>query len=42
MSDTPVIPGIVGPELGQDTELTLLDLGYDWNEIEQLKSSGAV
>lgn len=42
MSDTPVTPGVAGPELGQDTELTLLDLGYDWDEIEQLKASGAV
>ena len=28
------------PELGQDTELTLLDLGYSWEEIERLHDSG--
>ncbi len=28
------------PELGQDTELELLNLGYDWADIERLHDSG--
>ena len=28
------------PELGQDTELELLNLGYDWEAIERLHDSG--
>jgi len=28
------------PELGQDTELELLNLGYDWPDIERLHDSG--
>jgi crotonobetainyl-CoA:carnitine CoA-transferase CaiB-like acyl-CoA transferase len=31
-----------GPEHGQDTELILLELGRDWDEISKLKESGVV
>jgi crotonobetainyl-CoA:carnitine CoA-transferase CaiB-like acyl-CoA transferase len=30
------------PEVGQHTELTLLDLGYTWEEIAVLKEQGAI
>ena len=30
------------PELGQDTELVLLDLGFEWERIQALKESGAI
>jgi crotonobetainyl-CoA:carnitine CoA-transferase CaiB-like acyl-CoA transferase len=31
-----------GPELGQDTELILLDLGFDWEQIARLKEEGVI
>jgi formyl-CoA transferase/CoA:oxalate CoA-transferase len=42
MSDTPLVPGVLTPELGQDTEVLLLELGYDWDEIERLRVSGSI
>lgn len=42
MSATPPVPGLVAPELGQDTELVLLELGYTWDEMEQFRSSGVI
>jgi crotonobetainyl-CoA:carnitine CoA-transferase CaiB-like acyl-CoA transferase len=30
------------PEVGQHTELTLLELGYTWDEIAVLKEQGAI
>ena len=30
------------PELGQDTELMLLELGWEWDRIEALKQAGAI
>ena len=30
------------PELGQHTELILLEHGYDWDDIEQLKQAGVI
>jgi crotonobetainyl-CoA:carnitine CoA-transferase CaiB-like acyl-CoA transferase len=30
------------PEHGEHTELTLLDLGYDWDEIAAMKESGVI
>ena len=41
-SDTPWQPSIPAPELGQHTEEILLELGYDWEAIAQLKEKGAV
>lgn len=43
LSRTPGRVDSLGPELGQDTELILLDtLGCDWDEITELKTSGAI
>ncbi len=30
------------PEIGQHTEEMLIELGYDWDEIERLKDIGAI
>ncbi len=32
----------LAPELGQHTEGTLLELGYDWEQIIPLKEKGAI
>lgn len=42
MSDTPVEPSAVAPELGADTELLLVELGYDWDQIGALRDKGAI
>ena len=42
MSKTPPAPRGPAPEIGQHTEETLLELGYDWAEIEQLRDDGAI
>lgn len=42
MSDTPVVPGQVSPELGADTEMLLVELGYDWDQIGAMRESGAI
>ena len=34
--------GRATPELGQDTELMLLELGWEWERIEALKQAGAI
>ena len=42
MSGTPVEPGQIAPELGMNTEEVLLELGYDWDQIGELRDSGAI
>jgi crotonobetainyl-CoA:carnitine CoA-transferase CaiB-like acyl-CoA transferase len=42
MSDTPLVPGEVAPELGQDTEMLLLELGYTWEDIDSFRQSGSI
>jgi crotonobetainyl-CoA:carnitine CoA-transferase CaiB-like acyl-CoA transferase len=41
MSDTPTRTGLVAPELGQDTELVLIEAGLTWEEIDELRAKGA-
>ncbi len=42
-SKTPGEVTSLGPELGQDTEMILFEtLGYDWDRIAALKTSGAI
>lgn len=43
LSKTPGAINTLGPQLGQDTELLMMDLlGYEWEEIEALKAEGAI
>jgi crotonobetainyl-CoA:carnitine CoA-transferase CaiB-like acyl-CoA transferase len=43
LSKTPGEVTTLGPQLGQDTELLMLDLlEYEWEQIEALKASGAI
>jgi crotonobetainyl-CoA:carnitine CoA-transferase CaiB-like acyl-CoA transferase len=30
------------PEHGEHTEVVLLDIGYDWNQLAAMKESGAI
>ncbi len=39
---TPIGPRTWAPEMGQDTEQILLELGYDWDRIIALKEAGAI
>jgi crotonobetainyl-CoA:carnitine CoA-transferase CaiB-like acyl-CoA transferase len=41
-SDTPGQTSADAPELGQHTEEILLELGYDWEAIAELRAGGAV
>ena len=40
LSETPGGVRAPAPELGQHTEEVLLELGYDWPDIEQLHDKG--
>ncbi len=40
--DEPTFPRGAAPELGQHTEEILLETGLDWDEISQLRESGAL
>jgi len=40
--DEPTVPQGAAPELGQDTELILMDAGFDWDEISALRETGAL
>ena len=43
LSKTPGEVTSLGPQLGQDTELLMMDLlGYEWEQIEALKAKGAI
>lgn len=43
LSKTPGEVHSLGPQLGQDTELVMMDLlGYEWDEIEAMKAKGAI
>ena len=41
MSETPLEPSAVAPELGQHTEEVLLAAGFSWEEISDLRNRGA-
>jgi crotonobetainyl-CoA:carnitine CoA-transferase CaiB-like acyl-CoA transferase len=41
-SATPARAGAVAPELGQHTEEVLLELGYGWDGIAELRAAGAI
>jgi formyl-CoA transferase len=40
--DQPTVPQGAAPELGQDTELILMDAGMDWDEITAAREAGAL
>ena len=42
LSDTPAAPGVVAPQLGQDTELILVELGYSWDDIAAMRDAGVL
>lgn len=41
-SETPGVPGHAVPELGQHTEEVLLETGYGWDDITELRDTGAI
>jgi formyl-CoA transferase len=41
-AQTPWQPAGIAPELGQHTEEVLLELGYDWERIAELRDRGAL
>ncbi|MDE0874727.1 MAG: CoA transferase, partial [Acidimicrobiales bacterium] len=41
MSATPTKIAVVAPTLGQHTEEVLLEVGFTWEDIEQLRADGA-
>ncbi len=41
MSETPTRVGVVAPELGEHTEEVLLEAGFTWEEIDQMRTDGA-
>jgi formyl-CoA transferase len=42
LSETPGAIQGPAPELGQHTEETLLELGYDWEQITALRDAGTI
>ena len=43
LGKTPGQVETLGPELGQDTEIILMEtLGLEWEQIEKLKEQGAI
>ncbi|MHB8574706.1 MAG: CaiB/BaiF CoA transferase family protein [Dehalococcoidia bacterium] len=41
LSDTPAEPSGVAPQLGQHTEAVLLEAGFSWEELAELREQGA-
>jgi crotonobetainyl-CoA:carnitine CoA-transferase CaiB-like acyl-CoA transferase len=41
-NDEPTVPQSAAPELGQDTELILMDAGFDWDQISSIRDTGAL
>jgi len=41
-SDTPSEPKSAAPQFGQHTEEVLLELGYNWAEITELKNAEVI
>ena len=41
MSETPTRVGVVAPELGEHTEEVLLEAGFTWEDIDQMRTDGA-
>ena len=41
-SETPINPRSAAPELSQHTEEVLLEMGYDWTDISQLKEQKVI
>ncbi|MCH8090393.1 MAG: CoA transferase, partial [Chloroflexi bacterium] len=41
-SDSDVRARTAAPELGQHTEEVLLEIGYSWDDIEDLRQDGAI
>ena len=39
--EQPTVPQGAAPELGQDTELILMDAGLDWDEISAMRATGS-
>lgn len=42
MSETPATYRLPAPEFGQHTEEVLLECGYSWEDIAQLKEEGVI
>jgi len=42
LSETPAVYRLPAPDFSQHTEETLLELGYSWEEIAQLKDGGVI
>ena len=42
MSETPTSPSASAPELGQHTEEVLIELGYTWEQIGELRDLQAI
>ena len=40
--DEPTVPQGPAPELGQDTEVVLMEAGLDWDEISAIRDAGAL
>ena len=42
MSATPTVTSVVAPQLGQHTEEVLLEAGFGWDDIAELRDAGAL